>query len=212
MTNPLPNKGSKAPAPGVIPGGDGEAQLVAAAQRGELAAFDELVRRYERRIFRLARNITQNREDAEDVMQEAFYKAFAHMGQFQGNSLFYTWLVRIAVNESLMKIRRRDSEKQVSLDEPMDLGDDTWMPREIEDWEDNPEQRYAKTELENIVSEAVQKLPRAYRAVYVLRDVEGLSTEEAAELLQLSIPSVKSRVRRARLMMREQLNPYFRKK
>jgi len=189
-----------------------ETELVAQARDGSAEAFTTLLRQYDRYVFRVALHITGNCEDAEDVMQEAFYKAFVHMGQFQGNSLFYTWLVRIAVNESLMKIRRRDSDKEVSLDEPMDMGDDTWMPREIEDWEDNPEQRYAKTELENIVSEAVQKLPRAYRAVYVLRDVEGLSTEEAAELLQLSIPSVKSRVRRARLMMREQLNPYFRKK
>jgi RNA polymerase sigma-70 factor (ECF subfamily) len=188
-----------------------ETELVAQAKDGNAEAFTTLLRQYDRYVFRVAFHITGNREDAEDVMQEAFYKAFSHLGQFQGNSLFYTWLVRIAVNEGLMKIRRREAEKEVSLDEPMDLGDDTWMPREIEDWNDNPEQRYAKTELENIVSDAVQKLPRAYRTVYLLRDVEGLSTEEAADLLQLSIPSVKSRVRRARLMMREQLNAYFRK-
>lgn len=188
-----------------------ETELVAQAKDGNAEAFTTLLRQYDRYVFRVAFHITGNREDAEDVMQEAFYKAFSHLGQFQGNSLFYTWLVRIAVNEGLMKIRRREAEKKVSLDEPMDLGDDTWMPREIEDWNDNPEQRYAKTELENIVSDAVQKLPRAYRTVYLLRDVEGLSTEEAADLLQLSIPSVKSRVRRARLMMREQLNAYFRK-
>ena len=188
-----------------------ETELVAQARDGNAEAFTTLLRQYDRYVFRVAFHVTGNREDAEDVMQEAFYKAFAHMEQFQGNSLFYTWLVRIAVNESLMKIRRRDSDKEVSLDEPIDLGDDTWMPREIEDWEDNPEQRYAKAELGNIISEAINRLPQAYRTVYVLRVVESLSTEEAAELLGLSIPSVKSRVRRARLMMREQLNKHFRK-
>jgi RNA polymerase sigma-70 factor, ECF subfamily len=188
-----------------------EIELVAQARDGNTEAFTTLLRQYDRYVFRVAFHITGHREDAEDAMQEAFCKAFAHMGQFQGNSLFYTWLVRIAVNESLMKIRRRDSEEEVSLDEPIDLGDDTYMPQEIEDWDDNPEQRYTKTELENIISGAISKLPQAYRAVYVLRDVEDLSTEEAAELLKLSIPSVKSRVRRARLMMREQLNQHFRK-
>ena len=187
-----------------------ETELVTQARAGDVEAFTTLLQQYDRYVYRVAFHITENREDAEDVMQEAFYKAFAHMDQFQGNSLFYTWLVRIAVNEALMKVRRRGSEKMLSLDEPMDLGENTWVPREIEDWDDNPEQRYAKAELENIISEAVSRLPQPYRTVYLLRDVESLSTEEAAELLGLSVAAVKSRVRRARLMMREQLNRHFR--
>ena len=188
-----------------------ETELVTQARAGDVEAFTTLLQQYNRYVYRVAFHITENREDAEDVMQEAFCKAFTHMDQFQGNSLFYTWLVRIAVNEALAKVRRRGSEKVFSLDEPMDLGENKWVPREIEDWEDNPEQRYAKAELEDIISEAISRLPQPYRVVYLLRDVESLSTEEAAELLGLSVAAVKSRVRRARLMMREQLNRHFRK-
>jgi len=208
MTNPLPNKGSKAPAPGVIPGGDGEAQLVAAAQRGELAAFDELVRRYERRIFRLARNITQNREDAEDVMQEAFLKAYEHLGDFEGNSRFYTWLVRIAVNQGLMKLRKR-RPNVLSLDEELETEDDV-MPREVQDWGPSPEQRYQHSELAGILDEAIHSLEPGFRVVFQLRDIEELSTEDTARVLGLSTPAVKSRLLRARLKLRNKLNRLFR--
>jgi len=188
-----------------------ETELVALAKAGDSNAFTVLLQQYDRYVYRVAFNITGNREDAEDAMQEAFFKAFDRVGQFQGNSLFYTWLVRIAVNEALMKLRTRHSLKELSLDEPVDVSDDASVPREIEDWDENPEQRYAKAELENIISDAVRKLPAPYRAVYVLRDVEGLASEDAAALLGLSVAAVKSRLRRARLMMREALNPYFRK-
>jgi len=111
---------------------DDEAQLVSAAKSGDIPAFEELVNRYERKIFRLGMNITQNREDAEDVMQEAFLKSYTHLDRFQGDSRFYTWLVRIAVNEALMKLRKR-RPNQVSLDEPLTDGEDSVF-REIEDW------------------------------------------------------------------------------
>ena len=188
-----------------------EPELLTQARGGDVDAFTTLLQQYDRYVYRVAFNITGNREDAEDAMQEAFYKAFAHLPQFQGNSLFYTWLVRITVNEALMKLRSRSAQKEHSLDEPVGLGDDASIVREIEDWDDNPEQRYAKAELESIVSNAIGKLPPAYRAVYVLRDVEGLSSDEAAALLGLSVAAIKSRVRRARLMMREELNPYFKR-
>ena len=110
--------------------------LVAAAKSGDISAFETLVGRYERKIFRLTQNITQNREDAEDAMQEAFLKAFQHLGEFQGNSRFYTWLVRIAVNQALMKLRKR-RPNVVSLDEEIDTGEDM-MPREVEDWGPSP--------------------------------------------------------------------------
>src|SRR3989449_5566957 len=186
-----------------------EPALVAAARAGDLGAFEELVYRYERKIFRLAMNITGNREDAEDVMQEAFLKSYAHLKEFQGDSRFYTWLVRIAVNESLMRLRKR-KPNQISLDEPLGADDDI-MPREVEDWGPSPEQRYAQTELQQILNKAIENLDPAYRTVFVLRDVEELSTEEAAALLGISVPAVKSRLLRARLKMRERLQRYFRK-
>src|SRR6185437_8606142 len=127
-----------------------EPQLVAAAKAGEVSAFETLVGRYERKIFRLTQNITQNREDAEDAMQEAFLKAYEHLGEFQGNSRFYTWLVRIAVNQALMKLRKR-RPNQISLDEDVDTGEDM-VPREVEDWGPSPEQRYEQTELSSILA------------------------------------------------------------
>ena len=187
---------------------DDEAALVAAAKAGDATAFTELVGRYERKIFRLAQNITQNREDAEDAMQEAFLKSYQHLQEFQGDSRFYTWLVRITVNEALMKLRKRRLN-QVSIDEPVQGEEEDYMPREIEDWGPSPEQRYAQTELAGILSGVIEKLEEEYRIVFVLRDVEELSTEETAELLNLSVPAVKSRLLRARLKLREKLNRYF---
>ena len=133
-------------------------------------------------MFRIAQHITQNREDAEDVVQDAFLKAYGNLGQFQGQSKFYTWLVRIAVNEALMKLRRRRPERMVSLDEDVKTEEDS-LPREIADWSPNPEQQYKQAELKDILTRTIQGLPPSFRTVFVLRDVEGLSTEETAEAL-----------------------------
>jgi RNA polymerase sigma-70 factor, ECF subfamily len=188
-----------------------EAGLVAQARLGDETAFTELAERYQRNIFRLAQNITQNREDAEDVLQETFLKAYQHLPEFEGHSKFYTWIVRIAVNESLMKLRKRKWDKTVWLDEPLTVGEDT-VAREIAVWEDNPEQRYSQEELRGILDKAVNGLAPPYRTVFALRDMEGLSTEETAEALDLSIPAVKSRLLRARLQLRDKLTAFFKKK
>ncbi|HTW22169.1 MAG TPA: sigma-70 family RNA polymerase sigma factor [Candidatus Baltobacteraceae bacterium] len=188
---------------------DDEPTLVAAAKSGDISAFETLVGRYERKIFRLAQNITQNREDAEDAMQESFLKAYEHLGEFQGNSRFYTWLVRIAVNQALMKLRRR-RPNVVSLDQELDTGEDM-MPREVEDWGPSPEDRYGQTELSGILGKVIGELDPPFRIVFQLRDIEELSTEETAEALGLSVPAVKSRLLRARLKLREKLNQYFRR-
>ncbi len=187
---------------------DDEHLLVAAAKRGDADAFEELVTRYEGKIFRLTMNITRNREDAEDAMQEAFLKSYAHLKDFQGDSRFYTWLVRIAANEALMRLRKR-RPNQVSLDEPIEGAEDL-MPREIEDWGPSPEQRFAQTEMHEILSEVIDKLEPDFRVVFVLRDMEELSTEETAKALGISVPAVKSRLLRARLKLREKLSRYFR--
>src|SRR5436853_4020450 len=188
-----------------------ESQLVGKAREGDAAAFSELVSRYERKIFRLAKHITQNDEDAEDVLQETFLKAFSHLDSFQGQSKFYTWIVRIAVNEALMKLRKRKSDRSVPLDEPLDTGEDTVI-REIAVWDENPEQKYSREELGEILDEAVQGLRPAFRTVFVLRDIEELSTEETAEALGISVPAVKSRLLRARLQLREKLTRFFKRK
>ena len=185
-----------------------ELKLVRAAKDGDVSAFEQLVKRYDRNVFRIANHITHSREDAEDVVQEAFLKAYSNLEKFQEQSKFYTWLVRIAVNEALMKLRKRRPERFVSLDEDVKTEDDS-LPREVADWSPNPEQLYNQEELRDILSRTIQGLPPTFRTVFVLRDVEGLSTEETAEALELSVPAVKSRLLRARLQLRERLNRYF---
>ena len=198
-------------ADGTRQGVEEEAALVERARLEDPRAFTELMRRYEAKIFRLAQHITQNREDAEDVLQETFLKAYEHLDQFQGNSKFYTWIVRIAVNQALMKLRKRKSDRSVSLDEGIDTGEDT-VVREIAAWEESPEERYSREELGEILDSAVQSLAPPYRTVFILRDIEELSTEETAEALELSIPAVKSRLLRARLQLREKLTRFFKRK
>jgi RNA polymerase sigma-70 factor (ECF subfamily) len=188
-----------------------EMALVHAAKGGDVQAFEELVRRYDRNVFRIAQHITHNREDAEDVVQDAFLKAYENLNLFQGQSKFYTWLVRIAVNEALMKLRRLKPGRTVSLDEDVKTEEDS-LPREVADWSPNPEQQYSQAELKEILTRTIQGLPMSFRTVFVLRDVEGLSTEETAEALELSVPAVKSRLLRARLQLRERLNRYFQKR
>jgi RNA polymerase sigma-70 factor (ECF subfamily) len=174
-------------------------------------AFETLVKQYDRQVFRIAQHITQNREDAQDVVQDAFLKAYEKLDQFQGNSKFYTWLVRIAVNEALMRLRKRRTGKMVSIDEDVQT-DEGSVPRDLAEWRPNPEQEYGQSELADILRKTINGLPPGFRVVFVLRDVEGLSTEETANALGLSVPAVKSRLLRARLQLRERLSRYFRKK
>jgi RNA polymerase sigma-70 factor (ECF subfamily) len=194
----------------VIPAFD-ESALVARAKGGDADAFSELVRHYDRRVFRMAKQITQNDDDAEDVLQETFLKAYTHLDDFQGNSKFYTWVVRIAVNEALMKLRKRRSDRTVPLDEPIDTGEDE-MVREIAVWDENPEDTYSRDELAELLDQAIQSLKPTYRTVFILRDIEEMSIEETAEALGLSISAVKSRLLRARLQLREKLTRQFRRK
>jgi RNA polymerase sigma-70 factor (ECF subfamily) len=193
------------------PTGFDESTLVAQARAGDQNAFAELVHRYERKIYRLAKNITRNDEDAEDVLQDAFLKAYTHLDNFKGDSKFYTWIVRIAVNEALMRLRKRKTDRSVPLDEPVELGEET-VQREIAVWEDNPEQQYSQEEWRRILDEAVESLKPDFRTVFVLRDIEELSTEETAETLGISVPAVKSRLLRARLALRERLTHQFKRK
>jgi len=188
-----------------------ELELVTAARNGDVDAFGKLVSKYDRNVFRIANHITQNREDAEDVVQDAFLKAYKNLDRFQGNSKFYTWLVRIAVNEALMRLRKRRNAKTVSVDEDVET-DEGSMPREIADWTPNPEQQYGSAELNEILTKTINALSPGFKTVFLLRDVEGLSTEETAEALGLSVPAVKSRLLRARLQLREKLNRYFKSK
>lgn len=183
--------------------GDDEAALVAAAQSGEPSAFEALVTRYEKRIYRLAWNMTQNHSDAEDVVQDAFLKAFQHLRDFHGKSRFYTWLVRITVNEALMKLRRR-RHIEISIDDPVDT-EDAYMPRELKSGVPSPEERFSHNEIRRFLEEAISELHYRLRVVFQLRDIEELSIEETAEALGLTIAATKTRLLRARLKLRDKL-------
>jgi RNA polymerase sigma-70 factor (ECF subfamily) len=180
--------------------------LLDRALAGDTQAFEELVRRNEQRVYRTTLAITASPEDAEEAMQDTFLKAFRSLATFERVSRFSTWLTRIAVNEALQRLRRR--RPSVSLDDP-GVAADTVLPQRLEPWHANPEKRYAAAELRAHVENAIQGLPPGYRVAFILRDVEELSTEEAAEALGLAIPAFKSRLLRARLMLREALAPRF---
>lgn len=186
-------------------------ELVERVRAGDTAAFEQLVKQYERQIFRTANHITQNREDAEDITQDVFFKAFQKLDQFKGDSKFSTWLVRIAVNESLMRLRKRKTSKTVSMDQDVQTEEGS-IPRDFAEWRPNPEQIYSQSELGEILRKTIAGLPPGFRTVFTLRDIENLSTEETAAALKLSVPAVKSRLLRARLQLRERLSRYFRQK
>lgn len=187
-----------------IPAEVADPELVERARGGDRSAFNLLVERHARKVFRLTKHITKNDQDAEDALQDAFLKAYSRLDQFQGDSQFYTWLVRIAVNESLMRLRKRRTRKTVSLDDDIET-EESSIPREVADDGDDPEQSYSREETKQILSEAIDSLAEGYREVFLLRDVEGFSTEETAEMLELSISAVKSRLLRARLKLRDKL-------
>jgi RNA polymerase sigma-70 factor (ECF subfamily) len=185
--------------------------LVHASKNGDVGAFEQLVKRYDRKLLRIAQHVTHNREDSQDAVQEAFLKAFQNLGQFRGDSLFSTWLIRITVNQSLMKLRKQRTIREVSLDEDVQA-EEHMLPIEVIDWAPNPEQLYRTSELRNILIKTIEALRPILRTVFVLQDIEGLSTEETAEVLNLSQSAVKSRLWRARLQLRERLNTYFGKR
>jgi RNA polymerase sigma-70 factor (ECF subfamily) len=178
-------------------------RLVEFARAGDKRAFDELVNRYQNKIYRLARRMTETEEDAEDVLQEAFVKAYKSLSGFKGKSKFSTWLYRITVNLALMKLRKRKLET-VPLDQPIETRDGT-VQRDIEDTGLDPLERLIASESKQVLDDAIADLPAGHRAVFVLRDVEKLSTEDTARVLGITIPAVKSRLHRTRLTLKEML-------
>ena len=184
---------------------DPDFEIVARVRNGETDAFEELVRKHGRRVYRSLLGILGSAEEAEDALQDAFLKAFQHLPNFEARSRFSTWLVRIAINTGLQRLRSR--REVDSLDEE----NEDFRPRNIHAWTDTPEEFYSREELRRLVEKEVMKLPLKYRVALMLRDLEELSTEEAAAALGLSIPGLKARILRGRLMLRESMVPYFAK-
>lgn len=182
-------------------------ELVRRAQKGNLAAFEELVRRYERKVYNITYRLLGNEEDATEALQDTFLRAYRFLSRFQFKSNFYTWLYRIATNVSLTRLHRRKMVDAVSLDAlgkeaekfVLDIPDEHYTPEEI----------FRQKVLQERLQEAVASLPKDYRMVVVLRDLEGLSNEEVSKILKLSISAVKSRLHRGRLALRERLGKYL---
>jgi RNA polymerase sigma-70 factor (ECF subfamily) len=187
---------------------DGDLDLVHACKNGDAAAFEQLVKRYDVRLFGIAQSITQNRDDAADAVQEAFLNAFQNITRFSENSRFSTWLIRITINKALTKLRKRRSIREVSIDEDLQVEKDIF-PHDFADWATNPEELYPGDELRDILRDALGKLPPGLRMVFVLRDIEGISASEAAEVLALTPAALMTRLKMARLLLREQLSKHF---
>jgi RNA polymerase sigma-70 factor (ECF subfamily) len=186
---------------------DADAGLVAQAQSGKLEAFEELVCRHTQLIYRTLTAILGNPADAQDAMQDTLFSAFKHIGGFQGRSKFSTWLVSIARNTALQRLRR--GKHFESLDEVEYNEEREFRPRQVRAWQDNPEQFYSKSEIRQLVERGILALPANYRVVVMLRDIQQLSTDEVARQLGLSVPAVKVRLLRGRLMLREWLSPHL---
>ncbi len=184
---------------------DSDAALVAAAKCGDAQAFEELVFRHEGRVFAVAQRITHNREDAEDVVQESFHKAFRHLDDFQEKSRFSTWLTRIAMNEAFMLLRRRRGVLEVLTDSP----DDGMKPvsEAFVDQSPSPEESCWRRERRELLTEAINRLGPKIRRTILLRDIEGRSAEETAQILGTSINAVKARLFHGRRKLRGTVNP-----
>lgn len=189
---------------------DEDAGLVARVRAGDDAAFEELIERHGGKIYRAVLGITGDPTDAEDAAQNAFIKAHTRLDTFQGTARFSTWLMRIAINEGLEVLRRRRPHE--TLDETVTDAGEEIHPGNVRPWTDNPEALYSQAEIRGLVEKAIMKLPAKYRVVAILRDLDGLSTEEAATALGLQVPALKTRLLRARLMLREALAPHFQRR
>lgn len=181
---------------------------MARLKAGDQAAYAQLVEEQAARIYRLALRMMGNETDAEDVLQETFLSAFRSIDSFEERSSLSTWLYRIATNAALMRLRRKEPE-QVSVDEPLERDDGDLLPRQFFDFCCLPEDDLLRDEARAEMLRAIEELPATLRSVFVLRDIEGLSTEETASALDLSTSAVKSRLMRARLKLRERLSTYF---
>ncbi len=188
---------------------DQDLPLIDRALEGDGRAFEALVRRHEARVYRTALGILRKPEDAEEALQDTFLNAHQHLRYFRRDSLFTTWLTRIAINAALNKLRGQ--KETLSLDATVG-SDEEFMPQLCDPWQENPEHQYAREEIQRIVQEAIQELPPDYRVVLVLRDISELDTVQTAEALGLTIAATKSRLLRARLMVRENLAARFGKK
>jgi RNA polymerase sigma-70 factor (ECF subfamily) len=186
-------------------GGARERELILSVQNGQQELFYELVRPYERRVYAAAMAILRNEQDAEDAAQEAMLKAFANIRQFRAEARFSTWLIQITVNESLMRRRRERTVVMERMDDRREGEENEYTPRDFADWREIPSEALERKEVRERLAAALGTLDRKYREVFVMRDMEHLNIQETAEALGITVASVKTRLLRARLMLRDLL-------
>ncbi|HEX4022712.1 MAG TPA: sigma-70 family RNA polymerase sigma factor [Acidobacteriaceae bacterium] len=186
-----------------------EAELITAILAGEIQLYHELIRPYERSVYSMALSYMKNKADAEDVAQEAFVSAFKSLASFRAEARFSTWLISITLNEARTRLRRKSLVRMDSLDVPPDENHSASSAL-LRDWREIPSEVIERGEIRLLLQEAIEQLPDIYRQVFLLRDVEEMNINETAEALSISIPSVKVRLHRARMMLQKQLAPQLR--
>jgi RNA polymerase sigma-70 factor, ECF subfamily len=182
--------------------------LVEQIRNGSMEAFEELIARYEAKVFNLAMRFTRNQEDAEEVLQDVFATIYKKLDGFQGKSAFSSWMYRIIVNAAFMKLRKRKQNNTISIEDLSPVVKQVCLDKE-QVYGNRSDSMSVNRELRDVIQYAIDRLPEQYRAVFVLRDVDGLSNQEVGEILQLSVPAVKSRLHRSRLMLRKKLQRYY---
>jgi RNA polymerase sigma-70 factor (ECF subfamily) len=187
-----------------------EAQMIVSILAGETQLYHELIRPYERSVYRMALSYMKNEADAEDVAQEAFLKAFHHLASFRSEAKFSTWLVGIALNGARSRLRHEGSMRMESIDEALEEGGGHISPAILRDWREVPSEALARKEVRELLQKAITSLPDIYREVFLLRDVEELNNVETAAALSITVGNVKVRLHRARLMLQKQLTPLLR--
>lgn len=183
-------------------------ELIARVKKGDYDAFERLVRKYEARIFHHCLKFLNNQDEAEDILQETFLQVYKSLDSFRGEAAFSTWLIKIATNNCLMRIRKKKKVDIVSIDKPIEI-DGSQLPREIVDWSKNPFLQVSNDEIRAVLDQAISGLPDDKRVILVLKDVEGFSNIEIAKMLGISVAAVKSRLHRARLYVRDIISKYF---
>lgn len=195
--------------PAVVMVSDEDAALVVCSKSGDLTAFEQLISRYDRKLYRIAYHIVRNADDAKDVVQDTFIKVFQNIGRFQAQSRFSTWIYRIVVNQSLTVLRKRTRKAETVESFSAENEEEHGLPFDLSEWRLNPEEEYRQTELRQLLTRLLNDLRPALRVVFIMHDIEGLTLREVAEALSLTIAAVKTRSQRARLHLREQLTVHF---
>jgi RNA polymerase sigma-70 factor (ECF subfamily) len=187
-----------------------EEDLVRKFQGGDLEAFDKLAQIYQKKVYGLSFNLTRNQMDAQDVAQEVLLTIYRKIHTFQGKSAFSSWVYRVTLNATYMKLRSKKKEPKISIEDMLpSFNSSGYQQEKIQDWSENTESLLFSNETKSVIKKAVDQLPEKEKVVFMLRDVEGLSTEKVGEILDLTIPAVKSRLHRARLFLRKKLSGYF---